>query len=324
MISRKEKLLWVCYGAVLVLLYLLSSTDLIIKERETEVYPVSVIINDTSDENYVNFRKGVDRAAIELNADVSFISLYEENHRQQQLEMMLREQQDGAKALVVTPVEEQAVEEVLVEKRVTVPLVLVNSELPLDKVSAVVTTDYYEMGQKLAEQVRARYTPDIPVYLFCGPQENTVTRSFGDGIRATLSDAGFEMTLFRRQGEETFRKAVEELVYPGSQNVIVIALDQSSLSETAVILADSSVYSTYVKGLYGRGTTIPILNYLDRGVITGICVTDDFSAGYLSVKRAVEAITNQIVGERILLDSYYIEKADLREEKYEKMLYPIE
>lgn len=324
MITRKEKLWWVFYGAVLVLLFLLSSTDLIIKERKTEVYPLSVVIDDTSDDHYVNFRKGMDRAAIELNADVSFITLYEENNQDQQLEMMAREQQDGARALIVAPVEETAVEDVLVEKRVTVPLVLVNSELPLDKISAVVTTDYYEMGQKLAQQVINKYASEVPVYLFTGARENIVTRRFGDGVQTTLSEAGFQTTLFQRQGEGTFRKAVEELVYPGSRTVVVVALDQGSLAETAAILADSTVYSSYVLGLYGRGTTIPILNYLDRGVISGICVTDDFSAGYLSVKRAVEAVTNQIWEEQTVLDSYYIEKADLRKEQYEKMLYPIE
>ncbi|MFR4578712.1 MAG: hypothetical protein ACLT76_02785 [Clostridium fessum] len=70
-------MLWgiLCVG--LILLYLLSSTDWIIKEKEVEVYPVSLIISDTSDDDYVNFRKGVDQAAVEYNVDVSFITLYE-------------------------------------------------------------------------------------------------------------------------------------------------------------------------------------------------------------------------------------------------------
>ena len=62
--NRKVKFLWILYGMVLAVLFLLSSTDLIIKEEAAEVYPVSVIIGDTSDENYVNFRKGMERAAI--------------------------------------------------------------------------------------------------------------------------------------------------------------------------------------------------------------------------------------------------------------------
>ena len=77
MITRKEKLLWLGYGIILVLLFLLSSTDLIIKEEKREIYPISVIVEDTSDIHDVNFRKGMEPAAIERNADISFITLYE-------------------------------------------------------------------------------------------------------------------------------------------------------------------------------------------------------------------------------------------------------
>ncbi|MFR5732702.1 MAG: hypothetical protein ACLUD2_12900 [Clostridium sp.] len=46
----------------------------------------------------------MDRAAIELNADVSMITLYEGGDASQQIERMAREQQDGARALIVMPV----------------------------------------------------------------------------------------------------------------------------------------------------------------------------------------------------------------------------
>ena len=74
---KRDTWLWVIYGFVLLFLYLISSTNLLIKERKNEIYPVSVILDDTTDESYQNFKKGVDRAAIELNADVSMITLYE-------------------------------------------------------------------------------------------------------------------------------------------------------------------------------------------------------------------------------------------------------
>lgn len=324
MITRKEKILWICYGAVLVLLFLLSSTDLIIKEQKNEVYPLAVIVEDSVDDNYVNFRKGMEQAAIELNADVSFITLYEDNNQEQQLEMMAREQLDGARALVVVPVEERDIEDALAQKRVTIPLVLVNSELPRDRIAAVVTADYDEMGRKLAGEIIKKHPRELPVYLFGGERYNTVSRRFKEGVLSVLEEAGYETTLYLNQEPGTFRKAIEELVYPGSHDAAIIALDQESLAQTAAILADSAVYRTRIQGLYGRGTTIPILNYLDRGMITGICVTDDFSAGYLSVKRAVDAITNQVTEEQTLLENYYIEKEDLRKEQYEKMLYPIE
>ena len=66
------------------------------------------------------------------------------------------------------------------------------------------------------------------------------------------------------------------------------------------------------------------MNYLDRGVISGLSVTDDFSTGYLSVRRAVEILSNQKTEGATVLESYYIRKEDLRSPEFEKMLYPIE
>ena len=70
MITGKEKVLWILYGTVLLVLFLLSSTDLIIKEKEGEIYSVSVVVEKTADDDYVNFRKGAERAAIDRKSVV--------------------------------------------------------------------------------------------------------------------------------------------------------------------------------------------------------------------------------------------------------------
>mgnify|MGYP006878221175 CR=1 FL=1 len=46
--TRQEKLIWGLMAGILIILFLLSSTDLIIKEKETTIYSVSVIIKDTN------------------------------------------------------------------------------------------------------------------------------------------------------------------------------------------------------------------------------------------------------------------------------------
>lgn len=46
------------------------------------------MIEDTDDADYVNFRKGMELAASELNADVSFITLYDKNDLEQQRALM--------------------------------------------------------------------------------------------------------------------------------------------------------------------------------------------------------------------------------------------
>ena len=168
MINRKEKFLWILYGIVLAALFLLSSTDLIIKEQKAEVYPISVIIEDTSDDYYVNFRKGMERAAVELNADVSFITLYEQGNRTQQMNFVLREQEDGNRALIVAPVDEEMVGELQASRKVNEPLVLLNVEKDQIKgeYAAGITFDYYRLGSQLGQRLLEEQPEGYPVYLF--------------------------------------------------------------------------------------------------------------------------------------------------------------
>ena len=238
--TKQEKILWVILPVVLVILFLLSSTDLIIKEKKTVIYPISIIISDTSDDYFANFRKGADKAAEEYNVDVSFITLYEKGDQDQQLELVKREINDGALAVVLVPVKPE------------------------------------ECAKKMDDM------------------------------------------------EETFRKAIEGLVYPGSEKVIIAAIDTKSLDETAEIIAGSPVYGSYVDGLYGVGSTTRLLTDLDNGVIKGLVVSDQFDAGYRSIEKAVESVHRGFQKEQIVLDSYYIRREDLRESKYEKILYPID
>ena len=117
-------------------------------------------------------------------------------------------------------------------------------------------------------------------------------------------------------GENDWAQVLEEAV--------LIAPNPESLLRAAQFLVEDEQSKEKVKGLYGRGSTVPLLNYLDKGIIQGLCVTDDFSAGYLSVKTAVELAENRPVEEMGYLESYDIGREDLRNEKYEKILFPIE
>ena len=95
--AKQEKILWGFFAGILVFLYLLSSTDLIIKEKKTEIYPVSIVIGDTTDDYYVNFRKGVEQAADDYNVDISFITLFEKEFEKKALVEALKRKMPTAR-----------------------------------------------------------------------------------------------------------------------------------------------------------------------------------------------------------------------------------
>ncbi len=319
MIGRSGKVMIVLYIVCLVVLFLMCSTDLIIREPERQIYQIAVIIEDVRSDNYSNFRKGMDLAAAELNADVRLITLYEKLDVKEQMDLMDREQQDGTDALIVVPVEEEQVS----ARQMTIPVILMRAGVAEAAGAGNVIVDYEKMGEQLAREILKEQPADVPVYVLTDPAgQSDMDRLFLKGSDAVFQEAGRSVQRIVRGEEERFYTMLEQ---PGAeaQKVVILAENQDILTEAAGVVAGSEAVADAVGGLYGRGTTMAILNYLDRGVITGICVTDEFSVGYYSVREAVRALEGA-GSVPTVMESYYIDKKDLRDPAFEKMLFPIE
>ena len=319
MIGRSGKVMIVLYIVCLVVLFLMCSTDLIIREPERQIYQIAVIIEDVRSDNYSNCRKGMDLAAAELNADVRLITLYEKLDVKEQMDLMDREQQDGTDALIVVPVEEEQVS----ARQMTIPVILMRAGVAEAAGAGNVIVDYEKMGEQLAREILKEQPADVPVYVLTDPAgQSDMDRLFLKGSDAVFQEAGRSVQRILRGEEERFYTTLEQ---PGTeaQKVVILAENQDILTEAAGVVAGSEAVADAVGGLYGRGTTMAILNYLDRGVITGICVTDEFSVGYYSVREAVRALEGA-GSVPTVMESYYIDKKDLRDPAFEKMLFPIE
>lgn len=322
MIGKKSRVLILIYIIFLVVLFLMCSTDLIIREPEKEIYQIAVIIEDVRDDNYGNFRKGMDRAAVECNADVRFITLYERLNEEQQLELLLREQEDGASALIVVPVDEERIGEALSSKEVTIPTVFLGTRAGEEKAAGEVIIDYEGMGRQLAEEMQRQIPGNSPIWLLLDPgDKSAMSQSFLEGATQVLGDSGHKCLQAESQGKDGYKKMLGNMT---EEPAVILAGSPQTLTEVAGALSEEPELAGRVWGLYGRGSSMEILNGLDRGQITGICVTDEFSRGYFSVRMAIQALEGEKIREPLVMESYYIEKEDLREPKYEKMLFPME
>lgn len=318
MIGKGGKWLLFLYAALLTVLFLMCSTDLIIREPEREVYQIAVIIEDAKSDNYSNFRKGMERAAVEFNVDVHFITLYEKSDAGQQIELMEREQQDGVDALVVVPAEEGLAG----EKPVNVPVVFLQPGVTDNAGGGNIVIDYEQMGRRLAEEMTDKIPADCVVWMVTEPLlQSASDKLFLQGAEVAFDDAGQRTKVITRGEEGGLRTSLESL--NADEKVVLLAESPEILTDVSGALSDYPLADEHVCGLYGRGNTMQILNSLDRGNISGICVTDDYSIGYLSVQRAV-AMLEGAGTIPVTADIYYIEKENLREPDYEKLLFPIE
>ena len=180
------------------------------------------------------------------------------------------------------------------------------------------------MGRTLGLKIVENEDPNVPVCLFSEGMAYTGNLDAYDGIRSALDPAGFTIRLIEKKSEDTYRKAIEETVYPESGDFMAVGMDVGALSELADILEGSSVYREHVTALYGIGSTTALLNQLDRGIVKGLMAWNRFDEGYLSVEKAVQAAGGEWKEKRITLTPEYIDGEILRSGIFEKMLYPME
>lgn len=322
--QMKSRWLFLFSVVILVALYLMSSTDLIIHEKKTEIYPVSVIVEDSSDEDYEKLRKGMDQAAEEFHVDLSFITLYEPNDQEQQISLIAREISDGAEAVILSPANPIQAAVSLDDMMLNSPIVVLGNLFPNQQVITGISIDYMEAGKLLGTAAKEN-SLDSPVYLITEGLDYGYARELSSGIIQVLSEAGYQTLSRTLHTEEVCRNLLEGLAADPDQKAVLIALDKDSLEMAAQVMDGSPEICRQIQGLYGIGGTNRVLNYLDKGVIRGLVVHNWFDQGYLSVEKAVEAIQNGGgIKEQIVMEAYYITKENLRDPAYEKLLYPID
>ncbi len=322
--TKREKWIWCMFGAVLGVLFLLSSTDLIIKEKKAEIYQISVVLDSTTDECYANFKKGVEQAARDYNADVHFVTLYQEGDERQQKELIEREIKGGAQAVVAAPVRELDDVKGLESLAYDCPIILLGDQPSEELPVTSVIRDYKKEGELLGRAVAAQVESVSPVYVFAKERCAGNSRLIYEAFVKTLGGSGFEAVLCSKESGSDFKTVLETVLYPEGPKATIAALDAESMTEAAQILNSDDRYTGRLAGFFGVGSTAWLLDQMDKGLIRGLVVHNSYNEGYLSIQRAAEGIKKGMKHERLCLDSYYIERPDIRSRKFEKMLYPMD
>ena len=71
--------------------------------KETKIYNVSVIVRGRNSESWTIIKEGMEQAASEMNVNISFITLLEENNTKEQKELIAREVESKVDAIVISP-----------------------------------------------------------------------------------------------------------------------------------------------------------------------------------------------------------------------------
>ena len=281
---KSGKKVFIFTEAVLAVLVLLVIVLMLRENKEQEMPKISVLIQNSEDEQWAAFRYGLRMAAIDNQCELFIVSTGEDMTLEEQIRMAENEIESGGNALIIQPLAGEDATERLkkIEKRA--PIVYVE-ETPEKGSNAkvLVELDNYDMGVTLAEEVIKDYDGNMTgktIGIVGGEKDSVSFQRREEGFRHTIEEAGGRMIwgLCRNErGEITPEKQPEA--------DIVAALDDDSLTKAG---AAASVRKLHGAVVYGIGRSTEAIYYLDTGAAECVIVSDEFNTGYRSLTVAAK------------------------------------
>ena len=235
------------------------------------------------------------------------------NDGREQWELLQREIEQGADALVVAPADPAALEKSLGELDRDVPVVTLES--PLEGADLSVVVPNAEMGASLAQAALEDWKGGTVLLLDTAPHCTAVAQRLA-AAKDFLAGAGVETQVETVSVDSLASRLPELLRQLGPAQMMTF--------EPAATEAAASVKSLegLSADLYGVGATAVVVAALDQGALSAVAAWSDYAAGYLAVDGAAKLAR----GERSEMKPppfFLIRGEDIYEPDNQKLLFPV-
>lgn len=310
--NKKTIIFWFIYTAILIFLYILSATDLIIKENEAKVYSVSILMDGISGENLENMKKGMDEAAYEYNVDMSFPAIADNITMEGKFKLAEEEIIAGAKAIIIGNRWKIEVAEKIKKNHPQFPVLIVG-DAEDEKDKAGVLLNYDNVVKLLTEKMKFAESVNNEICIIAEDflNENSLAKE----LKLKLETMGYKLNLVEGEGP----KLEKQLKTFTKNQTAFITLDKESTARLVKYADDNNPEIR----IYAIGATEYLLGKLEDGEITGIIAWNEYDMGYFLVEKLLRMLAGKNEQNKDEVEVFYITAEDLKNEDYIKRLYPI-
>ena len=317
--KRKFDFLKEPWGANIIILLLITvalwaAYNLLHTGEEKTMPRVSVIVEDSSNERWTAFRLGIDQAAREYGVDVAFIASPEFESAQDQKNLISQEAAGGADALILSLYDSEMTD----IGTNTMKIVFVETDGIRDSSagSAAVVPSGRKMGEALGEMLLKKSGPAPYVSVFIGNLLRYSEKEMLLGLTETVEGAGGSILLI-----ETDREYMMTALTRSKEADAIAVLEDPLLMRAAEL----SVSEELPGGrLFGIGCSPSNISYLDRGVISGMIIPNEFTMGYQSLAQLSRCLSNDIpVMKDIEIGFSGVLTEEVHDPENEKLLFPV-
>ncbi len=315
--KRNSKIFRVVLIILITFFLLVLIYDAAYEEKE-DTKAISVIVYGNSSDRWENLRRGAEQAADTLSAEVNLVTLSRDHDAEEQIELMQREINNGADALMIAACDSEVIKEAV--KDISVPVVFIESGIGEENAETFISADNYAMGQTLGTAIVNQEIDKVKVAVICdNMQRDSVTERY-KGFCAALDGKIEKVVDWEKNPNEKDiatmlflqRELTEEAVD------VVVALDNSS---TGAIIDAVENLGKDVK-IYSIANTDKAVYYLDNQMITTLVYQNEFSIGYLSVQKLLGGVNYNAEEIKERMEYRAVSKQDMYSVNNQEMLFP--
>lgn len=290
----------------------------------TETIQIHAIIDNSSDNRWVQFIAGMRQAAEDQNVKLTVMPTGHFTDLAEEKTMIDRSVRDGANGVILQLCDNTDMHETLQNLYGQIFVELVNTGIDdtVENITGIVSPDHKAIGEALAAETLV-FAPEAvencTIGVVSGEMSLGSSNQSMQGFLEASVDFGIDVswTLVQPDGSSNLREMLENKKAPD----ILVAIDNAGLEAAGEYAA--SLEKPIV--VIGTGTSTKAIYYLDSGVVQSIVVPEDYMMGYQSVSDLADFIKKNTFTARIrTVEHRVIHQDTLFDEENQSILFPIQ
>lgn len=306
---KNSKKMFILTETLLAIMVIAVAIIMVRENNGKEQDKISVIIQDSEDNQWAAFQYGLKMAAEDLEIRMFLVSTSGALTAEEEKILIEREIENGADAVIVQPA--PGSEEMLRKIAARIPVILIEHTGAKDGEESrlpAVEPDNYAMGAALAEELLRDYNgklggKTLGIFSKTGDSRAVLERRKGFTDTVADTDANISWSVAAPFSEEEGEALLE--TQPAVD--FVIALDDNSLTMAGEYAAANNLHGALV---YGIGNSTEAVYYLDTGIAACLVVPDGFNIGYQSLAEAAQSLTRYLYKRKDRTVTYHVIRRD--------------
>ena len=314
------------YVVMLLLISLLVEITLYVNSnrKSDPIKQVSLIVYGSDGRRWENLKQGSETAASDMEAEVTLITMSSEDDADEQIALIQREAENGADALLIAACDAERIGRYLKDNPPGIPYAFVESGTGEEGVT-VTCADDAEMAEALVRTIDGNEKDWIKAAIIADHTQRDSVRARLEAILDSDVHYADDVVIWERDEQEINEKAQFFLQRKLTEEAVdvIIALDSSSVEE----LMDAVLNLNKDIKIYGIANSSKSVYYVDNRLIKSLVYQDEFSMGYIGLKRLLGDEHRGRNKDADIYDSYpisygVVDHENMYEEENQRLLFP--